>query len=58
MKLISEYMSENGERTAKVYVNEEERNFVVSFKDVFGVHYTTKFTKLQSAEDSAEDYVL
>lgn len=51
-------MSENGERTAKVYVNEEEKKFVVSFKDVFGVHYTSKFTKLQSAEDSAEDYVL
>jgi len=58
MKVISEYMGDSGERKAKVYLDEEHKKYIVIYKDVFGVSYRNEFSKLQSAEESAEDYVL
>ncbi len=57
MKLLSEYMSEDGKKTAKVYFIDQKAYSVV-LKDDMGTHYKTVFMNLQMAEDYAEDYVL
>lgn len=57
MKLLSEYLSEDKSKTAKVYFI-DNKAYVVVLKDDMGTHYKTVFTNLQMAEDYAEDYVL
>ena len=57
MKLISEYMSEDGKKTAKVYLI-DEKAYTVVLKDDMGTHYKTVFMNLTMAENYAEDYVL
>lgn len=57
MKLLSEYMSDNEKRTAKVFYESKELYTVIT-KDDMGNHYRTSFLNMQKAEDYAEDWVL
>lgn len=57
MKLLSEYLSEDGKKTAKVFYETKER-YVVITKDEMGCHYTTNFISMRLAENFAEDWVL
>lgn len=57
MKLLSEYMSEDEKKTAKVYYETKESYMVIT-RDDNGCHYTTKFISMRLAENFAEDWVL
>jgi hypothetical protein len=57
MRLISEYMSDDESRTARVF-HREEKSFVVVVRSDTGTHYSTQFTALRVAEDFAEDWIL
>lgn len=57
MKLLSEYLSDNEKRTAKVFYESKELYIVIT-KDDMGNHYRTSFLNMQNAEDYAEDWVL
>lgn len=57
MKLLSEYVSEDFKKEAKVYyVN--EKTFTVSVKSDMGITYTASFNRMQLAEDFAENWVI
>jgi len=53
---LSEFYSENGTKSAKIY--RDENTFFASVKGETGVYYTTKFQKLEHAEEFAEDWVI
>jgi len=57
MKFISEYMSNDESRTARVY-HRGIKDFVVIVKDAMGSYYNTSFETIRVAEDYAEDWVL
>ena len=57
MKLLSEYMSDDEKKTAKVY-QEANQSYIVIVKDDVGSFYRTKFISERLAEDFAEDWVL
>ena len=57
MKLLSEYMSQDESKTAKVYYETNEKYIVIT-KDEMGCHYTTNFINMRLAENFAEDWVL
>ena len=57
MKLLSEYMSQDESKTAKVYYETNEKYIVIT-KDEMGGHYTTNFINMRLAENFAEDWVL
>ena len=54
---MSEYISDDESKTAKVYYETKEK-YVVLTKDDMGVHYRTEFISIRLAEDFAEDWVL
>lgn len=56
MKLLSEFISDNGKRKAKVYV--VDGTFYVSADTETGTTYRADFHNEQSAENFAEDWVL
>lgn len=56
MKLLSEYMSDNQSKAAKVYYETKEK-YVVITKDEIGCHYTTNFISMRLAENFAEEWV-
>ncbi len=57
MKLLSEYMSDDEKRTAKVFYEGKEM-YTVMTKDDMGNSYRSGFHTMQTAEDYAEDWVL
>lgn len=57
MKLLSEYLSDDGKKVAKVYY-ETNQEYIVMVKDDAGNHYRSKFENMQNAEEYAEDWVL
>lgn len=57
MKLLSEYMSDDESKTAKIYYCGEKEYSVIVRSDT-GTHYTSKFKSLMAAEDFAEDWIL
>ena len=56
MKVISEYVSVEMTKTAKVF-HRGERDIVVIVKSDTGSHYNVSFQNIQLAEDYAEDWV-
>lgn len=56
MRLLSEYMSEDGTKVAKVFFK-SEKEYVVIVKSDTGSYYNTMFTTMRIAEDYAEDWV-
>ena len=56
MRLLSEYMSEDEKRVAKVFAK-SEKEYVVIVRDNLGNHYNTMFTTMRIAEDYAENWV-
>ena len=57
MRLLSEYMSEDEHKTAKVFFKNEKEYVVVAKSDT-GSYYNTTFTTMRIAEDFAEDWVI
>ncbi len=57
MKLISEYMSDDESKTAKVYYESPEK-YVVMVKDDTGSRYQSTFINERLAEEFAEDWIL
>jgi len=56
MKLISEYMEQDCNRTAKVYYR-AENDIVVVVKSDTGSHYNVSYKTIDEAEDYAENWV-
>ena len=57
MKFVSEYISEDEAKIARVY-HRGAKDFVVILKDAMGSYYNTSFETIRIAEDYAEDWVL
>lgn len=57
MKLLSEYISDDESKSAKVYYETKEKYIVIT-KDGMGSHYKTEFISMRLAENFAEDWVL
>lgn len=57
MRLISEYLSDDETKTARVF-HRDEKTFVVIVKSDTGTHYNSTFNSLRVAEDFAEDWIL
>jgi hypothetical protein len=57
-KLISEFFSEDGLKTANVVKNLTEGNYIVRFKNDAGSIFSATYPDLDSAEEYAEDWVI
>lgn len=57
MKLLSEYMSDDGKKTSKVYYETKEQYIVITGDDL-GNFFRSEFATMQTAENYAEDWVL
>lgn len=55
MKLLSEYLSKDEQKSAKVYYESAEL-YTVVIKDAYGTTYRTTFLNMKDAEDYAEGY--
>jgi hypothetical protein len=59
MKLISEHLSMDGTKTAKIYLtNTTQPEYTVIVKADTGTHYRVTFDSIDKAEDYAEDWTL
>jgi hypothetical protein len=57
MRFISEYMTDDETKTARVF-HRGESKFVVIVRSDTGTHYSAEFDSLRVAEDFAEDWIL
>lgn len=59
MRLISEYLSVDELKSAKVFLTgTEKKPYTVIVKDDSGTHYQATFNTLEAAENYAEDWTL
>jgi hypothetical protein len=57
IKIISEYLSDDGKRTSTVYKVLEDGDYRVSVKNESGSTFSSSFDSVDTAEDFAEDWV-
>jgi hypothetical protein len=57
IKIISEYLSDDGKRTSTVYKVLEDGDYRVSVKNESGSNFSSSFDSVDTAEDFAEDWV-
>lgn len=58
IKIISEYIGENENRTATVYKDLADNNYMVSVKNEAGSSFIAMFDNIDEAEDYAESWVM
>jgi len=58
IKLVSEYIGEENNRSASVYKDLETKEYKVSIRNEAGTYFTATFDVIDDAEDYAENWVL
>jgi hypothetical protein len=58
IKLISEYIGEEHNRSASVYKDLETKEYKVSIRNESGTYFTATFESVDEAEDYAESWVM
>lgn len=58
IKLVSEYIGEENNRSASVYRDLETKEYKVSVRNESGSYFSATFETVDDAEDYAEDWVL
>ena len=56
MKELGVFLGDGNNRTAKVYKDDDK--YLVTVKNASGVYFTSEHTRLEEAENYAEDWVL
>jgi hypothetical protein len=57
IRVLSEYYSDDGKRTATIYVNPSMPDYYVSVKNETGSTFTATFETMTASEDYADDWV-
>lgn len=58
IKLVSEYIGEENNRSASVYKDLETKEYKVSIRNESGTYFTAMFDSIDDAEDYAENWVM
>jgi hypothetical protein len=58
IKVISEYIGEETNRSASVYKDLETKEYKVSLRNESGSYFSTTFETVDAAEDYAESWVM
>jgi hypothetical protein len=58
IKLVSEYIGEETNRSASVYKDLETKEYKVSIRNESGTYFTATFETLDDSEDYAENWVM